>query len=89
MLFNSLDIHFIHYILHITRLCINVFSQQVYVYYRWYQMALQVYPRNGRPFNQLAVIAFSQVRLLAGTHYLSSFFFLLIIIECIGTEHFT
>ncbi|KAK3857321.1 hypothetical protein Pcinc_036439 [Petrolisthes cinctipes] len=29
---------------------------------KWYQMALQVHPRNGRPFNQLAIIAVNQKR---------------------------
>ncbi|XP_045127559.1 telomerase-binding protein EST1A-like [Portunus trituberculatus] len=36
---------------------------------KWYQMALQVYPRNGRPFNQLAIIAFSQKRPLDVVYY--------------------
>lgn len=38
-------------------------------------MALQVYPRNGRPFNQLAIIAFCQVRRQChGSIILSSLF---------------
>lgn len=36
---------------------------------KWYQMALQVYPRNGRPFNQLAILAFCQKRPLDIVYY--------------------
>ncbi|XP_063610362.1 telomerase-binding protein EST1A-like [Penaeus indicus] len=36
---------------------------------KWYQMALQVHPRNGRPFNQLAIIAVNQKRPLDVVYY--------------------
>ncbi|XP_053643005.2 uncharacterized protein Smg6 [Cherax quadricarinatus] len=36
---------------------------------KWYHMALQVHPRNGRPFNQLAIIAVNQKRLLDVVYY--------------------
>ncbi|XP_076065529.1 telomerase-binding protein EST1A-like isoform X2 [Oratosquilla oratoria] len=36
---------------------------------RWYLKAQQVYPRNGRPFNQLAIIAVNQKRPLDVVYY--------------------
>lgn len=36
---------------------------------KWYEMALQVQPRNGRPFNQLAIIAVTQKRPLDVVYY--------------------
>ncbi|XP_064119219.1 telomerase-binding protein EST1A-like [Macrobrachium nipponense] len=41
---------------------------------KWYHMALQVYPRNGRPFNQLAIIAANQKRPLDVVYYYIRFF---------------